>query len=85
VERIRSLEASYGLFAVDPEFDASRYAGESFGVIHEKPMNVAIRFDAGQAPYVRERLWHPSQIFARRCAGTWLANHTGSFQQNPER
>jgi proteasome accessory factor B len=69
VERIRSLEMLNEPFAIDPEFDGHRHASESFGVIHEKPMNVAIRFDADQAPYVRERLWHPSQKIIARADG----------------
>ena len=42
-------------------FDAERYRRESFGIIWEKPANVVIRFTADQAPYVREREWHPTQ------------------------
>jgi predicted DNA-binding transcriptional regulator YafY len=61
VERIQSLEVTGVEFEMDPAFDAERYRRESFGVIWEKPMNVMIRFRADQAPYVRERIWHPTQ------------------------
>ena len=61
VDRIRSLNLTRAKFEVDPAFDADRCRRESFGVIWEKPMNITIRFSAGQAPYVRERLWHPTQ------------------------
>lgn len=61
VERIRALSLTDAKFEVDAGFDADRYRRESFGVIWEKPMNVTVRFSADQAPYVRERVWHPSQ------------------------
>ncbi len=61
VDRIRALSLAATNFEVDPGFDADRYRRESFGVIWEKPMNVTVRFSAEQAPYVRERVWHPSQ------------------------
>ncbi len=61
VDRVRTLRVSDFEFEVDPTFDADRYRRESFGVIWEKPRNVTIRFSADQAPYVRERMWHPSQ------------------------
>lgn len=46
---------------VSQTFDADRCRRESFGVIWEKPMCVTLRFNADQAPYVRERIWHPTQ------------------------
>jgi predicted DNA-binding transcriptional regulator YafY len=61
VDRIQSLALTESEFAVDPAFDASQYRREAFGVISEKPINVMIRFCAEQAPYVRERIWHPTQ------------------------
>lgn len=61
VDRIQRLEITEGSFEVDPSFDPNRHRRESFGVAWEKPMDVTVRFSAGQAPYVRERLWHPTQ------------------------
>ena len=61
VDRIRSLELGEESFTVDPAFDPKRYETEAFGVAWEKPMTVVVRFSADQAPYVRERQWHPTQ------------------------
>lgn len=61
VDRIRSLEPTQEGFTVDPAFDPKRYEAEAFGVAWEKPMTVVVRFTAEQAPYVREREWHPTQ------------------------
>lgn len=61
VDRIRAIEQTSETFAVDPGFDWKRYEAEAFGVIWEKPKKVVVRFSADQAPYVREREWHPTQ------------------------
>jgi predicted DNA-binding transcriptional regulator YafY len=61
VERIRSLELTDETFATDPAFDPKRHEAEAFGVTWEKPMTVVVRFCPDQAPYVREREWHPTQ------------------------
>ena len=63
VDRIRTLELLDEAFTPDPAFDAKRYEAEAFGVIWERPMRVVLRFRADQAPYVREREWHPTQRF----------------------
>jgi proteasome accessory factor B len=46
---------------VDPAFDPQRCRENAFGVAWNDAMNVVLRFRADQAPYVRERVWHPSQ------------------------
>jgi proteasome accessory factor B len=61
VERIRSLDVTEEAFTVDSAFDPKRYEAEAFGVAWEKPMTVVVRFSSDQAPYVRERQWHPTQ------------------------
>jgi predicted DNA-binding transcriptional regulator YafY len=61
LERIRSIEVLEQTFTVSPDFDPKRYEAEAFGVAWEKPMTVVVRFRADQAPYVREREWHPTQ------------------------
>ena len=61
VDRIRAIEETSDTFAVDPAFDWKRYETEAFGVIWEKPKKVVVRFSADQAPYIREREWHPTQ------------------------
>jgi predicted DNA-binding transcriptional regulator YafY len=56
-------------FTVDPAIDAKRYEAEAFGVEWEKPMRVVVRFRADQAPYVREREWHPTQRLRELAGG----------------
>lgn len=69
VERIGELTVTDEPFTVDPAFDPKRYEAEAFGVAWEKPITVTVRFRADQAPYVREREWHPSQKLRERRDG----------------
>jgi predicted DNA-binding transcriptional regulator YafY len=61
VDRIREIDVTEQPFTVDPGFDPKRYETEAFGVSWEHPMTVVVRFSRDQAPYVRERQWHPTQ------------------------
>ena len=61
VERIRVIEQTSETFAIDQGFDWKRCEAEAFGIVWEKPKKVVVRFSADQAPYVREREWHPTQ------------------------
>ena len=61
VDRIRRLEATREAFQVSAAFDPKRLEAEAFGASWEEPMEVVVRFSADQAPYVKEREWHPSQ------------------------
>lgn len=61
VDRMRDLQATSETFSVDAAFDPKRLEAEAFGVSWEEPMHVVLRFSADQAPYVKEREWHPTQ------------------------
>jgi predicted DNA-binding transcriptional regulator YafY len=61
VDRIHQLDATGESFQVNPAFDPKRLEAEAFGASWEQPMHVVLRFSANQAPYVKEREWHPSQ------------------------
>ncbi len=61
VDRIAAINILESGFTPDPDFDIARYRQGAFGVVWEKPKNVTVRFTADQAPYVRERQWHPTQ------------------------
>lgn len=63
LERIRSLRLTEESFTVNADFDPKQYETEAFGVAWSQPMTVVVRFRADQAPYVREREWHPTQRF----------------------
>lgn len=61
VDRLRSVSLSDTGFDVDPTFDPQQCRRNAFGVSWEHPIDVTLRFRPDQAPYIRERSWHPSQ------------------------
>ncbi len=62
VDRIESLQVTDLKFAPDPGFSIDRYLGDSMKIERGvEPKEIIIRFDAKQARYIRERLWHHSQ------------------------
>jgi predicted DNA-binding transcriptional regulator YafY len=69
VQRIRSIKRSERRFKVPASFDFDVYVSTPFGVIHEPPVLVRIRFDKRWADWVAERTWHATQKLERRAAG----------------
>lgn len=61
IDRLLSVLLSKTEFQVDPTFDPRKCRQDAFGISWQDPVDVVLRFRADQAPYVRERLWHPSQ------------------------
>jgi predicted DNA-binding transcriptional regulator YafY len=69
IERLHSLTLSKTQFEVDPTFDPQKCRRDAFGVSGHDPVHVVLRFREDQAPYVRERLWHPSQTLTELPGG----------------
>lgn len=44
-----------------PDFNFDEFQKTAFNVIWGEPQEMKIRFSPWQAPYIRERTWHPSQ------------------------
>ncbi len=61
IDRLHAVVLSETEFAVDPAFNPQQCRQDAFGVSSQDPADIVLRFKAEQAPYVRERLWHPSQ------------------------
>ena len=57
-------------FERDPEFDLQRYAKRSFGTFQERPVEVALRFDARAAPDASAFLFHLDQVIAENRDGS---------------
>lgn len=62
VDRFEEIVLTNIDFEVSAAFDCARYREQAFGVAADSPETICLRFSAEQAPYVRERLWHPSQV-----------------------
>ncbi|MGO8735849.1 MAG: helix-turn-helix transcriptional regulator [Terriglobia bacterium] len=61
VERIQSAKLTNRRFEMPPDFNFDEFQKTAFSVIWGEPQQVKIRFSPSQAPYIRERTWHPSQ------------------------
>jgi predicted DNA-binding transcriptional regulator YafY len=61
VERIRELKALTTHFAVRLDFNAEEYLRRSWGIVQGELVPVRVIFSRSVAPYIRDRLWHPSQ------------------------
>lgn len=70
VERIASVRATSHRFEIPEDFDFDKLTETAFNLIWGKPQEVKIRFSAEQAPYVQERMWHPSQKIEKRANGS---------------
>lgn len=59
MERVKVLDRAFG---PRRDFDLGSFLGQAFQVsMGEKQADIAIRFDANQAPYIRGRQWHATQ------------------------
>jgi predicted DNA-binding transcriptional regulator YafY len=61
VERIRSAAVLRETFVVPPGFDVDAYLRDAWGIVRGELIAVRAVFSRAMAPYIRERLWHPSQ------------------------
>lgn len=60
-ERIQDLEVTSESFEDSVDSEIEEQLRQAFGVVLESPISVRVRFSASQAPYIRQRMWHPSQ------------------------
>lgn len=62
LHRLKALKVLDRTATPPADFDPARYAATAFG-IHpsEHETTYVLRFDPEVAPYIRERVWHPSQ------------------------
>ncbi len=70
VDRIRSLTVLSEKFEVQANFDRREHFGRAFQYQTGREVkSIAIWFDVGTAPYIRERRWHPTQVIEELGAG----------------
>lgn len=70
VERITSVSLTNRRFEVPSSFDFEKFSRSAFVMIGGEAQEVEIRFSKDQAPYVRERTWHPSQSIEAKPNGS---------------
>ncbi len=66
IDRFRSFKRTRGAHFEYPEdYDPEDLFANSFGIIGGTPRDVVLRFHRRVAPYIQERIWHPSQELTR--------------------
>jgi len=85
LDRIKMMNVTDETFEAPSDFDLESYMQSPFRVIHDKPVNVTIRFDKKVAGYIKEKIWHHTQqiepqkdgsiIFSAEVAGTDEVRH----------
>ncbi len=61
LDRIKLASSSGRAFAEDRAAEAAAVYSEAFATFDGAAANVVLRFEPEAVPYLRERLWHPSQ------------------------
>lgn len=65
LDRIKLLHVTKERFIPPHDFDLDEYMKDCFGVIHTDVEKVVIRFDSSLERYLKENIWHPSQVFKK--------------------
>lgn len=80
VERIQSAKLTNRRFEVPLKFNFAEFPKAAFNVIWSEPQEVKIRFSPGQAPYIKERTWHPSHLWTF-FGGYWTLGDLVAFHK----
>lgn len=71
VSRIKKVEILKEYFEMPADFTREKMFGDTFGIIWSPDQyDVKIRFMSVAAPYIEERIWHPSQKIVKRKNGS---------------
>lgn len=84
--RVLSAEQLPQHFTIPKDFDFQQFSGSHFGVHWGgEEIGVRVAFSRQAAPYIRERLWHPSQRIEERSDGSLVlaltVNHLFELQR----
>jgi len=70
LDRIRLLHVTKERFIAPDDFDLDEYMKDSFGVFHTDVEKVVIKFHSSLERYLKENIWHPSQVFKKHKDGS---------------
>lgn len=74
VERINCVSLTNRRFEIPSSFNFEKFSESAFSMIGGTAQDVQIRFSKSQAPYIRERTWHPSQTITTKANGGVVLN-----------
>ena len=70
LDRIKLLHQTKETFEVPEDFSLEEFTGRSFGVYQGDPVHVRIWFSPEVAGYVKEKIWHESQVIEPQADGS---------------
>lgn len=62
LDRMTNLQITEETFEAPADFSAEEYLASSLSIERGEPRKVVIEFDKGEAPYIRGKRWHKSQV-----------------------
>jgi predicted DNA-binding transcriptional regulator YafY len=72
VDRIESISLLDTNFNIPEGFDAEEFMQSSFGVFRGEPVEVQIRFAPESVGYIKEKIWHPTQVLTPEPDGSLI-------------
>jgi len=82
LDRIKLLHVTDERFIPPDDFDLDAYMRDSFGVIRTDVEKVVIKFHGSLDRYLKENIWHPSQVFEKDKDGSLLLTmEVGGLQE----
>ncbi len=70
MDRIKNFELTNETFEMPEDFNVDDFMKSSFGVFHGEPVRVRVWFAADIAEYIREKIWHETQIIEPQTDGS---------------
>jgi len=77
-ERIRKITVTGSSFVYPTDFEPNELLETAFDIVYDDPIEVKIRFSAGQARYIRERKWSATQKIEDQPDGSIILSMTTS-------
>lgn len=65
LDRMMNLCETTSSFQIPSDFSVEDYLADSLSIERGEPRKVVIEFDPGEAPYIRGKTWHKSQVVER--------------------
>ena len=78
VERINNITITGSLFEYPKDFNPDKLLETAFDIVYDDPIEVKIRFSAGQARYIKERKWSVTQKIEDQPDGSLILSMTTS-------
>ena len=82
LHRVQNIDLTEDLFERSQDYNLQEFLKDNFGIWHEEPVDVVIRFDKLVSNTIRERIWHHSQSLRQlEDGGLELSMHVGPSEE----